>query len=663
MIKLTNLFLITLFVSLVTGCGGGGGGSSSSGNGSSSSTTDSSSTNPASVTVGSAAFSTPSNFSSVLNTAYQPSSALTTATTFTARNRYLLGDSSAATSSTNFLSIGSTALSTDSTYGTVSSYAATASNLGSAATMQNYLASMVVAVPSADGNFRFDSHLNPNDAIDYVSGSLTLKFSNNFGLTSSVSNGFITFTYNASTHLIQAKNRYIYSLSSSVSTNPPVTTWTGTDTLDSGFTAANYYLKLSNGSYTLVPSSANATAFYLFNSPLDFSIPTDFNPGGRAYVTNSPAPFFQKRVSASTIETSSSSSSIYASLNSTYKPQVLYAGSNAATKTAADAMLASIVAAASANNFKLRYDASIYTAYRDATLTYTLGSDSVADGIPGQHLVPFVYYTNEKDTNGVYHPMMVIVHYGNQASPNGLIDVNHPPGSGGSGGYPTQNVTRYSNLDYYVTTIPMKDYGTVSSVFANTLSRSLLSETGVTPSATNVTVYNYASTADNGLLMDGSVIFPIMNNTLTPSQTEAELSASGCHVGQGGGGPHCHADGYKSGSKFGIGIYGDSDYVGKTHPPLIGFGYDGIALYGQYRVSTDQGLLGYSTTLDQFGGHTHDGLGYHYHAHTLSWAASGSVPAFTLRVLLKGAWSGNINSIPYFLQQSTFSSNKYLGGI
>jgi hypothetical protein len=86
-------------------------------------------------------------------------------------------------------------------------------------------------------------------------------------------------------------------------------------------------------------------------------------------------------------------------------------------------------------------------------------------------------------------------------------------------------------------------------------------------------------------------------------------------------------------------------------------------LYGQYRGSTDQGLLGYSTTLDQFGGHTHDGLGYHYHAHTLSWAASGSVPAFTLRVLLKGAWSGNINSIPYFLQQSTFSNNKYLGGI
>jgi len=655
MIKKTNLFLIAVFLSVFTGCGGGGGGSSSL-------SSDTTSTNIVKDTIGSVAFSTPSNFSSVLNTVYQPPSSLTTVSSFTARNRYLVGDSFAANSSTNFLSIGSTALSTDSTYGTVSGYAATASKLGSSATMQNYLASMVVAVPSADGNFRFDSHLNPNDAIDYVSGSLVLKFSNNFGLTSSVGNGFITFTYDAVTHLIQAKNRYIYSLSSSVSTNPPVTIWTGNDTLDSGFTAANYYLKLSNGSYTLVPSSVNATAFYLFNSPLDFSIPTDFNPAGKAYVTNSPAPFVKKVNGVSSIETSSSSSSIYTSLNSSYKQQVLYPGSNASTKIAADAMLASIVVTASSNNFNLRYDASLYTAYRDATLTYTLGSDSITDGVPGQHLVPFVYYTNEKDTNGVYHPMMVIVHYGNQASPNGLIDVNHPPGSGGAGGYAAQNVTRYSNIDYYVTAIPLKDYGTVTSVFSNTLSSSLLSDTGVTPSASNVTVYNYASTADNGLLMDGSVIFPIMNNTLIPSQTQAELSANGCHVGQGGGGPHCHADGYKSGSKSGIGIYGDTDYVGKTHPPLIGFGYDGIALYGQYRGSNDQSLLGYSTTLDQFGAHSHDGLGYHYHAHTLSWAASGSIPTFNLRVLLKGAWSGNINSIPYFYQHSTFSNNKYLGG-
>jgi hypothetical protein len=258
----------------------------------------------------------------------------------------------------------------------------------------------------------------------------------------------------------------------------------------------------------------------------------------------------------------------------------------------------------------------------------------------------------------------VIVHYGNQASPNGLIDIAKPPGSSGVS-YANATVTRYSNLDYYVTAIPMKDYGTVSSVLTNTFSPSLLSDTGATPSSSNATVYNYASTADNGLLIDGSVVFPVMNNTLVPSQGQAELSANGCHVGQGGGGPHCHADGYKSGTQFGIGIYGDLDYVGATHPPLIGFGYDGVALYGIYRTGSganDSGLLGANVALDLFGGHTHDSLGYHYHAHTISWAASGSTPAYTLRILMKGAWAGSVNSIPYFYQNTNFSNNVFLGG-
>ena len=33
---------------------------------------------------------------------------------------------------------------------------------------------------------------------------------------------------------------------------------------------------------------------------------------------------------------------------------------------------------------------------------------------------------------------------------------------------------------------------------------------------------------------------------------------------------------------------------GKTHPPLIGFGYDGLALFGIYRPGTGAAMLGYS---------------------------------------------------------------------
>jgi hypothetical protein len=141
-----------------------------------------------------------------------------------------------------------------------------------------------------------------------------------------------------------------------------------------------------------------------------------------------------------------------------------------------------------------------------------------------------------------------------------------------------------------------------------------------------------------------------------------ELSASGCHVGQGGGGPHCHADGYQSGQ--GLTLYNDTDYVGKTHPPLLGFGYDGIALFGRYRT-TDSAMQGYGT-LDTFGAHNHDSIGYHYHAHTVtsytSKDASGTSTTKDMYPLMKGAYIGITNSIPFFRTGDSFTTNKYLGG-
>jgi hypothetical protein len=134
-----------------------------------------------------------------------------------------------------------------------------------------------------------------------------------------------------------------------------------------------------------------------------------------------------------------------------------------------------------------------------------------------------------------------------------------------------------------------------------------------------------------------------------------ELTALGCHVGQGGGGPHCHADGYQTSS--GLGIYNDADYVGKTHPPLIGFGYDGVALFGIYRSSATS-MLGYSTALDGFGAHDHDGIGYHYHAHTV--ANPSPADERHARSMLMKAYIGK-TGIPYFRTNTSFNNNKYLG--
>ena len=161
-------------------------------------------------------------------------------------------------------------------------------------------------------------------------------------------------------------------------------------------------------------------------------------------------------------------------------------------------------------------------------------------------------------------------------------------------------------------------------------------------------------------MIDGSVIFPTYGNTLVPAISNGEMSASGCHVGKGGGGPHCHFDGYQSG--FSLGVYSDADYLNKTHPPLIGFGYEGIALFGKYR-STDTSLLGYSIALDDFGAHNHDSIGYHYHAHVVTnHIAELLTYTTTFNVLMKGAYIGKTNSIPYFRQNTGFSSNQYLGG-
>ena len=112
-----------------------------------------------------------------------------------------------------------------------------------------------------------------------------------------------------------------------------------------------------------------------------------------------------------------------------------------------------------------------------------------------------------------------------------------------------------------------------------------------------------------------------------------------------------------------LALYNDTDYLNKTHPPLIGFGYDGIALFGKYREPTDAALLGYTSKLDDFGAHNHDGMGYHYHAHTVSnHTPVGQTYTATLYVLMKGAYIGKVTTVPYFRAKTTFGTNKYLGG-
>jgi Fibronectin type III domain len=600
----------------------------------------------------SVSYSTPAPFVSAVQANYAPGT-LTAAGTLSNRGRYLIGDTPTGGSDVNFLTIADP-------YSATAGYSASAEKItASNATYQNFLAKLVQLVAQSDGFYRMDSHLHPNNSIDARSNeSYQLKFRNNFGNVST-KYGYVTFSYDSVTKKLQAKNRYLYGLT--------VTSTTGTAsyTLDTTFAANDYYVKLSGNTFSLVAGAANATPLYFFNSPLDLGIPTFMNPKGIGFVPNAAAPFKIKD-SATAVLTNFANN-----LSTGYKNQVSVAGPDVSTKAAAVLMLASIKSTLVANGEALRYAPEVYTAFRDGALAAKLVSDGIADGTPGQYMVPYVYFTNERDTaTGSYHPFMVIVHHGNQSSPNGLIDIPRPPGDG-TQPYGDGKVTRFANMEGYITAIPLKNYGQVSAVTQNSFTSNLwidvngiVSLPGSASYSMPKNVYTWADKADNGVLIDGSVMFPVFNNVLMPSHLAGELSASGCHVGQGGGGPHCHADGYRPG--FPLGLYNDADYVGKTHPPLIGFGYDGIALFGLYRSGSDSAMLGYAIALDGFGAHEHDGIGYHYHAHTVdNYQPENTTDTSyksTLHVLMKGAYIGKTTSIPFFRQNSSFNSNKYLGG-
>ena len=605
-----------------------------------------------------ASYSTPANFETLVDNSYTPTTP-TASSTVTNRGYYMISNAATASTASNYASIGST-------YSATTGYTVTSGTLAAASTYKDYLLKTMQLVTATDGYYRIDSYLHPNNSIDVDTAiSTELKFKNNFGKTSATTNGFVTFdvTVNSSTNAVTlvAKNRYKYATTTSTSNGSTV--YTGSYTLDSTFTGTGKYLAYTSSTFAL---SATITSLYLYATPLSLGVPSFMNPNNIAFVTNSAAPFLSKLTTDSVENTTTG---IYSKVKSTYKPQVATVGTNAATKTAATAMLATIKATVEASNETLRFSTDVYTAYRDAALATKLVSDSIADGAPGQNLVPYVYFTNEQDTSGRDHPFMVGVSDGNQASPHGLKDVPHPPGSSGSS-YVSATVTRYSNLENYIFMIPMKDYGQVTDVTTNvypsTGTKNLWYDMfGAATTSTYISrnVYTWADAADNGILIDGSVMFPAYNNSVVPSHLAGELSASGCHVGQGGGGPHCHADGYQSGQ--GLTLYNDTDYVGKTHPPLLGFGYDGIALFGRYRTTTDSAMLGYNT-LDSFGAHNHDSIGYHYHAHTVtshsSTSAQGSTTVKDMYPLMKGAYVGSTNTIPFFRTGDSYTTNKYLGG-
>ncbi len=489
--------------------------------------------------------------------------------------------------------------------------------------------------------YRADSEKHSNYSIDYNSSTNTLHMRNTFGYereaenTSDNTTGYLCFTFSSSQ--MTATKRFKYDNSSNGFTQ------------DTSFSSKSVEFDSTNSLFKLSSSASSITPYD--TGDLDLTLPSSFNPKSSSMVTNSRvewssyATHYDNHTYTGTYQ-----NKLYTDTHTSYRSQVESAGDNSTTSTAASSMLSTIKSNLESAGSSLRYDTSVYLAYRNALLKTKVAGETIVGAPVGLNTAPYVFFTDECNS-GVRHPFMVIFSWSISDRPNRLLDVPVPPGDG-SGSYPDSNVTRDAVLQTFLHKIPLKDYGEVTSVTDNNLSISLATEA----SSSTYTVYSHASISTIGLAIDGVQIYPVYNNTLLPAVEKAEITSSGIHVGQGMG-LHWHGDGHGA-TGNGLNLYNLSDYVGFMHPPLIGFGLDGIALYGKYESSYDY-MDGYTEdtayALDTFGGHDHGDYNYHYHAQGITngdenGACSNclSSGSYTMNILMKGAWAGDIDSVPDF---------------
>ena len=448
-----------------------------------------------------------------------------------------------------------------------------------------------------------------------------------------------TFVGNATSTKIKAATRLVLS-SGNFSTSA---TW-----------GVSHWVMMNGTSVSLTTNEANATSFYLADATklINFEIASgsDFNPNRITWQTNafaanptSPPPW---TFSNSTL-ISTANNGLIKAVDPAYSAQ-LHHSANATL--AAETALENIRISLAANGESLRYDKEVYLAFRENALSHLFASGDIYNGQVGNRTVAHIYFTNAANaTTGIRHPYMVIATHNATPRPNFLVDVARPPGDGVGSGYANQTITRTAVLEARTIVVPLKDYGLITTLTENTVSPSLASIENL--SAGNYTAENYAGIASVGIAIDGVKIYPAINNTLAYAQAAGEITSSGAHVGQGGS-LHWHADGHGFNGN-GINLYNLADYSdsqgAKTHPPIIGFSYDGIAIYGKYEASFSS-MEGYnldnldSLALDEYGGHSHGEYGYHYHAHAKQ-IENGSND-FTQHFLMVGAWKGQVNALP-----------------
>jgi hypothetical protein len=499
------------------------------------------------------------------------------------------------------------------------------------------LRSIFQFVEVADGEYAVFSAKHGNYALDVGDDDVSLVLRDARGVTAYEAGtaSFLTFSLSGSVSgtptVLTAINRYVIDVAESAANDTlaydAVDGWTSMEVVAEG------------GALELTDSAG--TAMNLYAAPVNLDIPGDFNPDSVTRVSN------LEYYDPAAAEDDQFANGI-AGIADKYAAQVAAPGGDGGTLAAAEAMLDEIESALASQDTQLRYPREFYLILRAGLLNVPQEAGEVTDTVLGTRTVPYVYFTNEMDSLGDYHPFMVVATRGVPDSLALLRDVPRPPGDGLGGGYENENVTRSFYLENFLLRIPMRDYGEVSDVAENDLRDigSLADDVG----EVNYDHHNYASTGQSAVAVDGVVIYPSYNNTLTFAQEAGELSARGMHSGRGLG-VHYHADPHAAAvasatADTGFNLYNTEDYAG-VHPPIISVGFDGVAGYGPY-LAGDSESDGTTVSLDGFGGHEHDDYGYHYHAFSTD-RQSRNLNDYETHVLGPlGAWAGRINYVPDF---------------
>ena len=233
-------------------------------------------------------FYTPFPFVTTLKNGYTPT--LAPASGLDAFHRYLISDSAG-----SFLSIGAQG---------------TAEATNAFGTYQDTLVKVVEAVPDGAG-FRLDSELHALYSVDVgPAPDYRLRFRNNWGVAqASDSPGYVIWGYDPASRHWKALSRQLYN------------TTAFTHGADSNFGARGWFVRATGTGFQLVASEGDASALSLSASPIEVSMPRDFNPDAVPYQPN-PRVSAKEWVRNSRNDVESPQGKFLKDLDPQYRPQV-----------------------------------------------------------------------------------------------------------------------------------------------------------------------------------------------------------------------------------------------------------------------------------------------------------------------------------------------------